>query len=162
MNMTQHWIFRKADTAELKQLKAKGQYSFNIDPKLNKREARAWLENSFGLPLRTITTHRDKKKSKRRGRHMAYPIRHKTLRISISPQLVKTPIEYTHLVSCLYTSEAISSIKNQLLQLAHPYRMYSANLIYPINDSTLTRTQLLLPVSADKNGESIANNNVEL
>jgi len=160
--MTQHWIFRKPDNTQLNQLKTKGKYSFNIDSRLNKRDARTWLENSFGIPLRTLKTYRGKKKSKRRGRHIAYPIRHKTLCIAIPRQLSKAPIEYTHLVSCLYTSDTISAIKDKLLQLSHPYRMYRANLIYPLNNSTLIRIPLLLPAPAEKKAEVSAQRNGEL
>lgn len=80
--MVHKWIFLKPATDELNKIKQKGKFSFNIHPQFTKTEVKKWVELTLGIQVLAMNTYRPMKKQKRRGRNLAYPVRHKTVVIS--------------------------------------------------------------------------------
>ena len=80
--MVHKWIFLKRATDESNKLKQKGKFSFNIHPRFTKTEVKRWVELTLGIKVLAINTYHSIKKQKRRGRNLAYPVRHKTVVVS--------------------------------------------------------------------------------
>lgn len=87
--MVHKWIFLKPATDELNKLKQKGKFSFNIHPRFNKTEVKKWIELTLGIQVLAINTYHPIKKQKRRGRNLAYPVRHKTVVVSFDQVKLK-------------------------------------------------------------------------
>ena len=81
--MTENWIFLKQETDELRKLQDEQKFVFNIHPQLTKTEVKRWIEESFLVKVVSLNTQRITKKEKRRGRHIAYPVRYKTIIVRI-------------------------------------------------------------------------------
>jgi ribosomal protein L23 len=81
--MIKNWIFLKQETDQLRKLQTEGKFVFNIHPELTKQEVKEWIEKSFSTQVLSVNSQRVAKKQKRRGRHIAYPIRYKTITVTV-------------------------------------------------------------------------------
>lgn len=132
--MLKHWINFKPETEQIKTLRTRqGKLALDIHQSLTKTEVKTWLEGTFPIKITGQNICNPKKKQKRRGKNIAYPVRHKTTVITINRTELKLQQKIrkseTNQLEFLKQISPEESLSKLVLEWIQPDRTYNANII---------------------------------